>query len=275
LFCSSQALGNVTSPTVEREFCREYGFKCLEQLGRWDEIGRLKPKTEPWNIRSHVRNSLQIFQTSQAVKELDIVNLHSVDPALLTDLAALALRNGNRDRAVTCISQATDELISRYSQLSTLNFGGRQNLLQHVCIITEIEAFLYQSDITANVSLPQSGDNIVVWDSILALRTFFAQCEKKKINLVPVESLRLQLAGIALEQKNVGLARTFFNGVVGVHEPAICHRYLMQSKILAMESLTFDAGLNQLGALISAKETINRAVKTTTNGSSEEGNIDF
>uniref|UniRef100_A0A0P6IJU2 non-specific serine/threonine protein kinase n=1 Tax=Daphnia magna TaxID=35525 RepID=A0A0P6IJU2_9CRUS len=260
----SQVFKSDTPSSAEMNFCDEYRLKCLEELGQWDEIGSLNPKKEPWNIRFRVRNALQNFQVGPAARELDNIPLPTVDPVLLADLAALALRNGNGDRAAICISKATDNFSSRYSQLSPLNFGGRRNLLEHVCIISEIQTFMEHSDIIPNASHPQTGDSLLVWDSILALRTFFAQRKKTERNLASVKSLRLKLATIALEQKNTELARKLLEGATDLREMLPFH-YLIQSKVLAMESsLDSNVGASNLDRLILAKETINRAVAAST-----------
>ncbi|KAI9558578.1 hypothetical protein GHT06_015366 [Daphnia sinensis] len=255
----SQVFKSDTPSAAEMNFCDEYRLKCLEELGQWDEIGRLNPKKEPWNIRFRVRNALQNFQVGPAARELDNIPLPTVDPSLLPDLAALALRNGNENRAAICIANATDNFLSRYSQLSPLNFGGRRNLLEHVCIVTDIQTFMEHSDVIPNASHPQTGDSLLVWDSILAMRTFFAQRKKTERNLASVKSLRLKLATIALEQKNTELARKLVDGATDLQEMLPFH-YLIQSKILAMEaSLDSDVAASNLDRLIMAKETINRA----------------
>lgn len=270
LFLYSQVFKGDIPSLAERDFCEEYRLKCLEELGQWDEIGRLNPKKEPWNTRFRVRNALQNFQIGPGAKGLDAVPLPSIDPALLADLAALALRNGNEDRAAICIAKATDNFLSRYSQLSPLNFGGRRNILEHVCVISEIQTFMEQSDVILNASHPQTGDSLTVWDSILALRTFFAQRKKTERNLTSVKSLRLKLAAIALEQNNAELARKLVDGATNLKE-ILPFQYFMQSKVLAVESsLGPDVGIDNLDRLILAKETTNRAVAVAA-GMSEEG----
>lgn len=190
--------------------------------------------------------------------ELERISLSSVDSSVLTDLALSAIYNENLGRANLCIAKALDCFISRYSQLSSLNFTGRQNLLEHLCLITELQSFTQHSDSKWNVCLPDTGDDlIVVWNSILTLRAFFARCEEDQPEeaLSSVNSLRLLLASNALEQKNVGLARQLVGAPVQVEQSMSALRQLIQSKIIAMERC--DNQLELVDKLILAKETIN------------------
>ena len=246
-------MGGDAPSAAEVNFCSEYRLKCLEELGQWDEIGRLKCKREPWKTRSLVRTFLLNSKTGHEIHELNRLSLPSVDPALLPDLAALALRSGNTDRAAICLSKSTDDFLARYSQLSPLNFHGRQNLLEHVCIITEMQTFMENG--TGNVSLPHTGENLVVWDYVLALRNFFSQ---SSVTSESVISLRLQLAAIALEQRNVGLARKLATVPLDVRESMVPF-HLIQSKVFAIESQFASDAFDKLDRLILAKETINSA----------------
>lgn len=242
---------------AELKFCNEYRLRSLEELGKWDEINRLKPDKEPWNIRSRVRSLLQSSQAGRDTYELDRIALPTVDPALLPDLALSSLLTGNKTRATLCISKASDNFIGRYSQLSPLNFGGRQRLLQQVSIITELESFVNDSGVTWNASLPQTGDDLVAWNSILALRTYFAQIEERNRNKASesVAMLRLRLADTALEQKNVGLARKLVGIPLSNQQSMFPYRKLIQSKMFAMDKC--DTKSNKIDQLILAKETIN------------------
>lgn len=255
--CSNSEVLKSKTSAAELEFCNEYRLKCLEKLGKWDEIHRLKPKKEPWDIRSRVRSVLQSSQAGRDAFELDRISLPTVDPALLPDLALSALCNKNTNRATLCISKASDHFMSRYSQLSPLNFGGRQSLLQQICAITELQSFTSESGVTWNASLPQSGDDLVAWDSLLALRTYFALSEGKKRNEASesVNMLRLRLADIALEQKNVGLAQKLVGIPLSNQQSMLPLQQLIKSKVFAMDPC--DTKLNKIDKLILAKETIN------------------
>ena len=246
-------------PEEEAEFCYEHRFKCLEELGQWEEINRSKPKTEPWRTRSRVRSALQNWISGYECQDLDRIPLISIDPTLLSDLAALALRNGNKDRAAVCTSKAIDELISRYSRLSPLNFGGRQYLLLQSSVVSELVTFMEQEGSTWNNSFPQTGDNLLTWERILTLRAFFAQLEKtKRINSFEgINSVRLSLATIALEQKNIHFARKLVEMTPDIPSK-LPFRYLIQSKVSAMEAFTAsESNLNKLNRFMLAKETVN------------------
>lgn len=241
------------------EFCNEYRLKCLEELGQWDEIIQLKPRKDPWKTRSLVRSLLLNFDSSHDVQELEHIALSSVDPTILTELALLYLRNGNKSRASVCISKASDDLISQFRQLSLLNLGGHRKLLQSVCHITELQSFLENPNTntsTWNSSFPQTGDDVVVWNSILTLRNYFLQADNSQNQnevLKSISILRLQLATVALEQKNAGLARKLLEFPI-YNSPSLPIYQLLKSKIIAI-----DVGENKsstLDRLIQAKEAI-------------------
>ena len=49
-----------------------------------------------------------------------------IETVLLPELAAFASLIGSNDRAVLFIDRATDDFISRYGQVSVLNFWGKE-----------------------------------------------------------------------------------------------------------------------------------------------------
>lgn len=252
----SQVLKHPPANVAETEFCGEYHLKCLEQLGRWEEIGRLGPTAEPWNTRAAFHHFVDnSFRMDSKTKQLDQLSLSSAHPAVLPQLAAFAFRNGNKDRAQLCINRATDEFLSRYSRLSSLNFGGRKSILQQLCTITEVQSFLENVD-WERLSAPQKDDSVLVWNTVLPIRSCCIQSEDVEplVALEQLNSLRLQLADVALDQHNVHLAQKMIDDSFNVSSALMPLRQIARCKVLALEST--DDPLFKLDQLIQAKEIL-------------------
>ena len=266
MFCfSSEALGGKLS-LPEENFSSDSRFKCMEQLGQWEEMGREQPKTEPWRIRSGVREVLQNCRSEHKsmIERLDNISWSNVAPTLLPDLAAFYVWNKNRDRAIQCSSKAIDEILFHYSQLSYLSCGNRLSLLQNLCIVTEIQTFLQNPDDVQleKCCLPVANDNLTIWHSILFLRSYFFSCLpdcRQEQALEQVNSLRLQLASISLQQGNNILAQKILEGssVAKILPSVLPFWRLIQSRILALEHFNFpDGAIPKLEKLIRAKHII-------------------
>ena len=245
---------------AETDFCREYRLGCLEQLSRWNEIFRLKPNEDPWKARTILRRFISnAFRKDTSINDLNKLSPSSCLPSVLPDLAAYAIFL-KEDRAKLCVKRATEDFLAQYCSLSLLNFGRRRSLLQRVCTITEVQSALDQPDYGSQwTTQPQTDDNLVVWDSILNLRTLCSQLgddQKRSRLFEQLNVLRLQVAGAALSQRNVGLAKSMMDASVNTLQSSEALQQLVQIRILIAEP-TDDAGI-KLDQLCRAKESLNQ-----------------
>lgn len=225
-------------------------------MGEWEEIKHLQPDIEPWSTRSFLREALQSTEPDLS-KQLDLSSLASIDVALYPELAALALKIGRKDKAAYYISKTTEDFLVRYGLPSQLDFRVRRTLLERVSLVTEVQKFLDDSFSSKQHSLPKPGDNTLVWDSILSIRNSLKNLADLEIS-DHLTILPLELAAVAIEQKNFLYARKLAENLVNIPQSKVARHKLLLGKIYAMQQLRRKDPSKKLENLIRAKTTISQ-----------------
>lgn len=227
----------------------------MEYLGEWDEIRHLQLDVEPWNTRSLLREALE-SPASEVPEHIEMSTLTPVNARLYPELAALDIKLGRKDRATYFINKATEDFLARYSLLSQLDFRGRRTLLEHLCLVTEVQKFLGDSSTIKNFSSPKSGDSTLVWDTMLTMRRCLAYCGDSDDLSDHLMTLPLELAAVAIEQKNFFYAKKLVENMSNIPLPKVARQKLLLGEICAMQQLRRQDPGKKLASLIRAKTTI-------------------
>ena len=175
-----------------------------------------------------------------------------IETALLPELAAFASLTGSNDRAGLFIDRAIDDFISRYGQVSALNFGGKRRLLELLCTSGLVKLCLAEQQSGSEICFgrPQSSDSLTVWESILTIKSLFQ---------LPVTELKLQMASAALKQHdNFEMAQTLLNGLKDVPSSMEPLKQFIESQIsfAKASSSTSASPSSRFTKVLQAKEVL-------------------
>jgi len=228
-------------------------LRCLEQLGHWEAIGKLCTEDTPsWHLRACVRSSFEFNQSTDYLAKMVHGSCTEIETALLPELAAFATLTGSNDRAGLFIDRAIDDFISRYGQVSALNFGGKRRLLELLCTSGLVKLCLAEQQSGSEICFgrPQSSDSLTVWESILTIKSLFQ---------LPVTELKLQMASAALKQHdNFEMAQTLLNGLKDVPSSMKPLKQFIESQIsfAKASSSTSASPSSRFTKVLQAKEVL-------------------